>query len=204
MYQMYHSSKNVLFSFSEKDIEVDEVTYISSSHSSTASFTTPPSPSALASIASTEPHTAAPDRPLLSGSHPLDRLSLDIFSTAPQLWISRQEGSTSCSILCPFWRKPLQSCDCALRSRLWWGQRCRSSPRRWRARRDSLCRRTWRRQSSPWGRDGSLLPWCCRQIPGHHRSLLPLPQCSAVMTRDRLQWLGSFPMNTKTKREIFL
>ncbi|XP_072226421.1 brevican core protein-like [Leuresthes tenuis] len=79
----------------EKDIEVDEVTYVSSSRSSTASFTTPPSPSALASIAPTEPQTAGQDHPLLSGSRPLDRLSLDIFSTAPQLWISRQEGSTS-------------------------------------------------------------------------------------------------------------
>ncbi|KAM4539014.1 brevican core protein-like [Odontesthes bonariensis] len=79
----------------EKDIEVDEVTYISSSHSSTASFTTPPSSSALASIVPTEPQTAVPDPSLLSGSRFLDRLGLDIFSTAPQLWSSRQEGSTS-------------------------------------------------------------------------------------------------------------
>ena len=90
------------------------------------------------------------------------------------------EEEEICSlVLFLFWRKPLRSCGCVHRSRSWWGQRCRSSPGRWRGRRGSLCRRSWRRRSSPSGRDGSPLPWCCRQIPGHHRILLPLPQCSA-------------------------
>lgn len=88
-------------------------------------------------------------------------------------------------VLCLFWRKLPRSCGCVHRSRSWWGQRCRSSPGRWRGRRGSLCRRPWRRRSSPSGRDGSQLPWCCRRIPGHHRNLLPLLQCSAATRKMR-------------------
>lgn len=74
---------------------------------------------------------------------------------------------------------PLQSFDCVLRSRWWWGRQRRSSPGRWRGRRGIPCRRPWRRRSSPSDRDGSLPLWCCRQILGRHRSLLLPPRCSA-------------------------
>lgn len=101
-------------------------------------------------------------------------------------------------VLCLFWRKPPQSCGCVHRSRSWWGQRCRSSPGRWRGTRGSLCRRTWRRRSSPSGRDESLLPWCCRRIPGHHRNLLPLLQCSAATITLRLRIMFGFYCTLKT------
>ncbi|KAM9737885.1 brevican core protein-like [Menidia menidia] len=80
----------------EKDTEVEGVTFLPSSLSSTGSFTTHPPPSALPTSAPTEPDSAASDHIFLSGS--MDRMGLHIFSTVPQLWessISRQEGSSS-------------------------------------------------------------------------------------------------------------
>lgn len=82
-------------------------------------------------------------------------------------------------LLCPSWRKLPQSCGCVHHNKLWWGQRCRSSLGRWQGRRDSSCRRPWRRQSSPSGPDELRLLWCCRQTPGHHRNQRLLQQCSA-------------------------
>ncbi|XP_044028616.1 brevican core protein-like [Siniperca chuatsi] len=84
----------------ESDLEVEAVSFISISESSTSGFTTPPSPSA-ANSAPAESQTALPDLTLSSGSRHSDKLGLDILSTAPQLWespISRQEGSTSLEI----------------------------------------------------------------------------------------------------------
>ncbi|XP_035537819.1 brevican core protein-like [Morone saxatilis] len=81
----------------ESDLDVKAVSF-STSESSTSGFTTHSSPSASASGAPAESQTALPDLALSSGSHHSDNLSLDILSTAPQLWessISRQEGSTS-------------------------------------------------------------------------------------------------------------
>lgn len=109
---------------------------------------------------------------------------LDI--TVPQIW----EGINHCHldtgrsylslVLCLSWRRPPRSCGCARRSRSWWGRPHRSSPGRWRGRRGIRCRRPGRSWSSPSGRGESRLPWCCRRIPGHHRSLLPPLRCSAA------------------------
>lgn len=87
-------------------------------------------------------------------------------------------------VLCLFRRMPSRSCGCVRRSRSWWGRRCRSSPGRWRARRGPWCRRTWRRRSSPSGRDGSPPPWCCRRSPGRRRNQLLRRRCSAVKTEE--------------------
>ncbi|KAF1381718.1 hypothetical protein PFLUV_G00156910 [Perca fluviatilis] len=65
----------------ESDLDVEAVSFISTSDSSTSGFT-----------------TAIPDLTRSSGSRHSDKLGLDILATAPQLWessISRQEGSTS-------------------------------------------------------------------------------------------------------------
>ncbi|XP_068567229.1 brevican core protein-like [Cebidichthys violaceus] len=85
----------------ERDLDMEAVSFIYTSDSSTSGFTTHASLSTSASSASTEPRTALPDLTLPSGSHRSDKVGLDIFSTAPQLWessISRQEGSTSLEI----------------------------------------------------------------------------------------------------------
>nr|XP_033492195.1 brevican core protein-like isoform X2 [Epinephelus lanceolatus] len=82
----------------ESDLDVEAVSFISTSDSSTSGFTTHPSPSALTSSAPAEPQTALPDPTISSGSRHSDKLDLEILSTASQLWessISRQEGSTS-------------------------------------------------------------------------------------------------------------
>ncbi|XP_031722434.1 aggrecan core protein-like [Anarrhichthys ocellatus] len=85
----------------ERDLDMEAVSFIYTSDSSTSGFTTHASLSTSASSASTEPRTALPDLTLPSGSRHSDKVGLDIFSTAPQLWessISRQEGSTSLEI----------------------------------------------------------------------------------------------------------
>ncbi|KAK9526739.1 hypothetical protein VZT92_015422 [Zoarces viviparus] len=85
----------------ERDLDMEAVSFIYTSDSSTSGFTTHASLSTSASSASTEPRTALPDLTLPSGSHRSDKVGLDIFSTTPQLWessISRQEGSTSLEI----------------------------------------------------------------------------------------------------------
>ncbi|XP_017275164.1 brevican core protein isoform X2 [Kryptolebias marmoratus] len=77
----------------EKDVEVEEVT---TSHSSTAGFTTHLSHSAVASRAPGE-QTTAPDFTLLPGSHYVEKVGSEI-SVSPHLWepsVSTQEGSTS-------------------------------------------------------------------------------------------------------------
>uniref|UniRef100_A0A3P8SDT3 Brevican n=1 Tax=Amphiprion percula TaxID=161767 RepID=A0A3P8SDT3_AMPPE len=81
----------------ESDLDVAAVSVMSTTDSSTSSFTTHPSPSASASSASSEPRTTSPDPTLSTGPHHSEKLGIDIFSTASQLWesISRQEGSTS-------------------------------------------------------------------------------------------------------------
>lgn len=89
-------------------------------------------------------------------------------------------------ILCLFWRKLPLFCGCVRRSRLWWGQRRRSSPGRWQGRQGWLCRTPWQRQSSPSDRDELPLPWCCPQIPGHRRNLLPLRRCSAASNKGEM------------------
>ncbi|XP_074469684.1 brevican core protein-like isoform X4 [Sebastes fasciatus] len=85
----------------ESDLDIEVISFIPTSDSSTSGFTTRTSLSASASIAPTEPRTSLPDPTLSSGSRHSDKLGLDILSTAPQLWessISRQEGSTSLEI----------------------------------------------------------------------------------------------------------
>lgn len=88
-------------------------------------------------------------------------------------------GTVALHVLCLFWRRPPRSCGCVRRSRWWWDQPRRSSPRRWRARQGTLCRRPGRSWSSPSGPGGSRLPWCCRRIPGRRRNLPPPRRCSA-------------------------
>ncbi|XP_042362562.1 brevican core protein-like [Plectropomus leopardus] len=86
---------------SESDLDVEAVSFISTSDSSISSFTTHSSQSASTSSAPAEPWTALPDPTLSSGSHHSAKPSLDVLSTASQLWdpsISRQEGSTSLEI----------------------------------------------------------------------------------------------------------
>ncbi|KAM9340232.1 brevican core protein-like [Symphorus nematophorus] len=82
----------------ESDLDVEAVSLISTSESSTSGLTTHPPPSASASSTPAESQTAHPDLTVSSGSSHSEKLGLDIFSTAPQLWespISKQEGSTS-------------------------------------------------------------------------------------------------------------
>ncbi|XP_034748378.1 brevican core protein-like isoform X2 [Etheostoma cragini] len=82
----------------ERELDIEDAGFISTSDSSTSSFTTLPSHPASASSAPTEPQTAIPDLIFSSGPQHSDKLGLDILTTAPQLWdssISRQEGSTS-------------------------------------------------------------------------------------------------------------
>ncbi|XP_054462535.1 brevican core protein [Anoplopoma fimbria] len=79
----------------ESDIDMEAVSLIYTSESSSSGFTTHASLSTSTSSASTEPRTALPDLSLPSGSRHSDNLGLDIYSTAPQLWESsnsRQEG----------------------------------------------------------------------------------------------------------------
>ncbi|KAK5611017.1 hypothetical protein CRENBAI_023071 [Crenichthys baileyi] len=81
----------------EREFETEAVTFISTSQSSAAGFTTPVLGSAVASRAPTTPQRAAPNPTLSSVSRHVDKLGFEILSTTPDLWeltISRQEGST--------------------------------------------------------------------------------------------------------------
>nr|XP_046274357.1 brevican core protein-like [Scatophagus argus] len=85
----------------ESDLDIDQVSFISTPESPTSSFTTQPPHSASAGFAPAESQTALPDLTLSTGSHYSDKPGLDILYTAPQLWetsISRQEGSTSLEV----------------------------------------------------------------------------------------------------------
>ncbi|XP_068432255.1 brevican core protein-like [Clinocottus analis] len=85
----------------ESELDIEAVSFIDTSDSSTSGFTIHASVSTSASFASAEPRTPLPDLTPPSGSRHSDKVGLDIFSTAPQLWessISRQEGSTSLEI----------------------------------------------------------------------------------------------------------
>nr|XP_040044904.1 brevican core protein-like isoform X1 [Gasterosteus aculeatus aculeatus] len=82
----------------ERDLEMEAVSLIHASDSSTSGFTAPASPSSSAGSASIEPRTAFSESTL-----PPDptTVGLDIFSTASHLWespISTQEGSSSLEI----------------------------------------------------------------------------------------------------------
>ncbi|XP_071356876.1 brevican core protein-like [Trachinotus anak] len=82
----------------ESDLEVEAMSFISTSDSSTSSVTTHSSPSATASSAPAEPQTVLPDPTSSSGSQNIDKVDFDILSTAAQVWessTSKQEGSTS-------------------------------------------------------------------------------------------------------------
>ncbi|XP_056256051.1 brevican core protein-like [Seriola aureovittata] len=82
----------------ESDLDVEVVSFISTSDYSTSSFTTHPSLSATASSAPADTQTVLPDPTSSSGSQNIDNLGFEILSTVPQLWessISKQEGSTS-------------------------------------------------------------------------------------------------------------
>ncbi|XP_047461966.1 brevican core protein-like [Mugil cephalus] len=77
----------------ESSLDMEAVSFFSTSASSTSGFTTHLTPSALASGA---PHPTLP-----SGSRHFDKLGMETVSTSPQLWettVSRQEGSTSLEI----------------------------------------------------------------------------------------------------------
>lgn len=85
-----------LFFFPESDLDVEAVSLISTTDSSTSSFTVHLSTSALASTTPAELQTGFPDP--TSSSQIIEKLGFDILSTATQLWespISRQEGSAS-------------------------------------------------------------------------------------------------------------
>ncbi|XP_028254867.1 brevican core protein-like [Parambassis ranga] len=85
----------------ESILDMEAIGLSSTSVSSTAGHPTHPSPSGPASSAAAAPHTAIPEPTLLSGTHHPITPSLDVLSTAPQLWessISRQEGSASLEI----------------------------------------------------------------------------------------------------------
>ncbi|KAM8840030.1 brevican core protein-like [Spinachia spinachia] len=85
----------------ERDLEMEAVSLIHASDSSTSGFTTHASPSTSASSASIELRTAFPELTLTSGSHHPITVGLDVFSTASQLWespMSTQEGSSSLEI----------------------------------------------------------------------------------------------------------
>ncbi|XP_040909682.1 brevican core protein-like [Toxotes jaculatrix] len=82
----------------ESDLDIEGVSFISTSDSSSLGFTTHPPPSASASSAPAEPRTALPDPTSSSGSQNINKMGFVILSTAAQLWessISKQEGSTS-------------------------------------------------------------------------------------------------------------
>ncbi|MED6277951.1 hypothetical protein CHARACLAT_018699 [Characodon lateralis] len=82
----------------EREFETEAVTFISTSESPAAGFTTPVLGSAVASRAPTTPQRAAPNPTLSSVSRHVDKLGFEILSTTTDLWeltISRQEGSTS-------------------------------------------------------------------------------------------------------------
>ncbi|KAM9385685.1 brevican core protein-like [Pholidichthys leucotaenia] len=83
----------------ENDTEVGGISFTSTSDASSFGLTTYSSPTATASSSPTETNTAILGISTSSSSlHHLDRLGLDALSTLPQLWESRQEGSTSIEI----------------------------------------------------------------------------------------------------------